>query len=55
MMTLYWKYTLQLNQQKDAKIITYLDRQMNKADCIRRALIRQMEREGYGDEKRRER
>lgn len=44
---LVWRYTLQLNQNRedDRMLIEYLERQTNKAGCIRRALKRQIEEE----------
>jgi len=38
MTTPYAKYTLQLNVEKDADVIAYLNAQANKNDTIRRAL-----------------
>lgn len=45
MSTTYWKMTVQLNAEKDAALISYLERQANKNDAVRRALRAQMEAE----------
>ena len=39
----YAKYTLQLNVEKDADVIEYLNAQANKNDTIRRALRARMD------------
>jgi hypothetical protein len=44
-MATYEKYTLQLNSEKDARVIAYLRRQRNKNDCMRQALIERMDKE----------
>jgi len=48
MTTPYAKYTLQLNVEKDADVIEYLNAQTNKNDTIRRALRRQMQMKALG-------
>jgi len=49
-MATYEKYTLQLNNEKDAAVIAYLRRQENKNDCIRQALIERMKKESTDEE-----
>jgi len=41
----YYRFTLQLNSERDKELIAWLEAQPNKTDCIRRALRKLMEEE----------
>jgi len=45
----YRQFNIQLNTETDADVISYLERQANKNDTIRRALRAQMKAEEGGE------